>query len=510
MTHIQNISKISQFADEILYLRKSSIDLKTLASHYISIIISNNETIKFYSTIDSELRDSLEKKNFNIANAQEKINKLNGALNKIVYIKQSINSYDTITDSVIRQKLDIDNFKQKILSQIQQVKLADIDVVYNQVIGNYNEFNLQTTYVGEIRDKYAKLKQVVDFNRVILNTFPKVDKELTDFIVTMGLDEYKVDYYLKTVNEVLAKLGNIKDDVNTLNRIPKEDSLAIDAKTITNIHGIPNSVVYDSAIQTADIARKNIEVINASLNKLQNIRSYFKQLQTNLQSNKNHIFSDEYNKANQVINHIQPLIYAKLNPNFLSVESQLKQIDNQIKAHISDFNTKNGEAQNLLQKLNTNKTKYWLEDHNIILSKIQSLKNGHKSENFRNIDNEINVKHQIKSNEIDSFSRQNLYLLNASGHLSILNDNYTNSLVARSDFEKFASSFQKNRIFKKLGYKIKDIVTSLLKFLIKPKNLKFIGILIATALGIYFIMSFWPTILIIGIIVIIIFGLLKK
>lgn len=510
MAHIQNISKISQFADEILYLRKSSVDLKALATHYITVIKSNNETIKFYPEIDAELRASLEKKNFNIANAQEKIDKLNGALKKIVYIKQSINSYDTITDNVIRQKSDIDNFKQKILSQIQQIKLTDIDVIYNQVISKYNEFNQQTTYVGDIRGKYAKLKQVVDSNRGIVNTFPKVDKELTNFIVAMGLDEHKVDYYLKTVNEVLAKLRNIKDDVNTLNRIPKEDSLAIDAKTITNIHGIPNSVAYDSAIQTADIAQKNIEAINATLNKLQNIRSDFKQLQTNLQSNKNHIFSDEYNKVNQEINNIQPLIYVKLNPNFLIVESQLKQIDNQIKAQISDFNTKNGEAQNLLQKLNANKTKYWLEDYNIILSRIQSLKNGQKSDNSRNIDNEISTKHQVKTNEIDSFSRQNLYLLNASGQLSILNNNYTNSLVARSDFEKFASSFQKNEILKKLGYKIKDIVTALVKFLIKPKTIKFIGILIAIALGIYFVMSYWQAILIIGIIVIIIFGLLKK
>lgn len=510
MIHIQNISKISQFADEILYLKKSSGDLKALANQYVTIIKSNNDTIKFYPAIDAELRDSLEKKNFNIANAQEKIDKLNGTLKKIVYIKQSINSYDTIKDSVIRQKSDIDNFKQKILAQTQQVKLADIDVIYNQVISKYNEFNQQTTYVGDIRGKYARLKQVIDANRSIVNTFPKIDKELTGFIAAMGLDERKVDYYLKNINEVLAKLGNIKDDINALNRISKEDSLAIDARTITNIQGIPNSVVYDSAIQTADIARKDIESINATLNKLQNIRSYFKQLQTNLQSNKNHIFSEEYNKVNQEINHIQPLIYAKLNPNFLSVESQLKQIDNQIKAHISDFNTKNGEAQNLLQKLNANKTKYWLEDYNIILSKIQSLKNGQKSENFRNIDNEISTKHQVKSNEIDSFSRQNLYLLNASGQLSILNNNYSNNLVARSDFEKFASSFQKNGILKKLGYKIKDIVTALVKFLLKPKTLKFIGILIAIALGIYFVMSCWQAILIIGIIVIIIFGLLKK
>jgi len=510
MAHIQNISKISQFADEILYLKKSSGDLKTLASQYITIIKSNIETIKFYPAINAELRGSLEKKNFNIANAQEKIDKLNGALKKIVYIKQSINSYDTITDNVIRLKSDIDNFKQKILSQIQQVKLSNIDVVYNQVISKYNEFNQQTTYVGDIRGKYARLKQVFDTNRSIVNTFPKIDKELTDFISAMGLDEHKVDYYLKTVNEVLAKLGNIKDDVNTLNRIPKEDSLAIDARTITNIYGIPNSVIYDSAIQTADIARKNIEAINATLNKLQNIRSFFKQIQTNFQSNKDHIFSDEYNKIIQEINHIQPLMYAKLNPNFLSIESQLKQIDSQIKAHISNFNSKNGDAQNLSQKLNANKTKYWLEDYNAISSKIQSLKSGQKSENFRNIDNEISTKNQVKSNEIDSFSRQNLYLLNASGQLLILNNNYINSLVARSDFEKFALSFQKYGTLKKLGYKIKDIVTALVKFLLKPKTLKFIGILIAIALGIYFVMSYWQVILIIGIIVIIIFGLLKK
>jgi hypothetical protein len=510
MVHIQNISKISQFADEILYLQKSCVDLKELTSHYITIIKSNNETIKFYPAIEAELRNSLEKKNFNIANAQEKIDKLNGALKKIVYIKQSISSYKTITDSVIRQKSDIDNFKQKIIAQIQQVKLEDVDSVYNQVISKYNEFNQQTIYVGDIRGKYAKLKQVIDSNKGTINRFPKVENELTDFIVAMGLDDFKADYYLKSVNEVLAKLDNIKDNVNALNRISKEDSLAIDAETINNIHKIPNSVVYDSVIQTADISRKNIEAINATLNKLQNIRSYFKQLLINLQSNKNYIFTEDFTIVNQKINQIEPLIYSKLNPNFLSVESQLKQIDNQIKLHISDFNTKKSEAQNLLQKLNANKTRYWLEDYNAILSKIQNLKNGQKSENFRNIDNEISTKQQVKSNEIDIFSRQNLYLLDASGQLSILESNYTNSLVTKSDFEKFASSFQKNGTLKKLGYKIKDIVTALVKFLLKPKTLKFIGIVIAIGIGIYFVMSYWHVILIVGIIAIIIFGLLKK
>jgi len=507
---IDVIAKVNQQVDEILYLQKSRIELKDLANQYVSIIKANYESIRFFPSISTELKSSLEKKNFNISNAKEKIDKLNAALKKLEYIKSSIDSYDSITDSVIRAKTNLDIFKTKIHVEAQNANLSSVDNLYSQVANKYNEIQSQSGDVNDIRNKYSLLSQQVNAHKSVLVDFIKVHNELSTFIGAMSLDKMKVDFYLKTFSDSMSKLNQIKSHSLILNSISQDELRCISPKIISDLQQIMSITTYDLVTQQANNAQKLNETITNSVNLLRNLRNSFIQLKSKINSSQNSFFNSDYKQILAEVSKIEPILHSNLDSNFVNCTQLINSLDVKVNSSLSNFSSISSKAQQLFQRVESSKTEYWLEDYNEILSKIKGYQENQSSIKINEIHDLIDSKNLIKRSQIDNFVRSNQYLLSESGLLSHINSGFKTRLISKKEFETFTESTLRRKGLKIILYKIKAFFLSLGKFLIKPTTLKYGAIILGIGLAIMFIISYWLEILIIGGIIFLIVGFINS
>jgi|JI10StandDraft_1071094.scaffolds.fasta_scaffold108528_2 hypothetical protein len=507
---IDVIAKVTQQVDEILYLQKSRTELKDLANQYVTIIKSNYESIRFFPSISNELKSSLEKKNFNISNAKENIDRLNASLKKLEYIKSSIVSYDSITDSVIRTKTNLDAFKTNIHFEAQNATLSSVENLYSQVVNKYNEIQSQSGDVNDIRNKYSQLSQLVNSHKSILGDFIKVYNELSTFIGTMSLNKIKVDFYLKTFSDSMSKLNQIKSHSLILNSISQDELRCISPKIISDLQQIKSATTYDLVTQHANNSQKLNETVTYSVNLLRNLRNSFVQLKSKINSSQNSFFNSDYKQILAEVSKIEPILHSNLDSNFGNCTQLINSLDVKVNSSLNNFSSISSKAQQLFQRVESSKTEYWLEDYNEIISKIKGYQENQSSIKINEIHDLIESKNLIKRSQIDNFIKSNQYLLSESGLLSHINSGFKTRLISKNEFETFTESTLRRKDLKIILYKIKAFFFSLGKFLIKPTTLKYGAIILGIGLAIIFIISYWLEILIICGIIFLIMGLFNS
>jgi len=507
---IDVIAKVTQQVDEILYLQKSRTELKDLANQYVTIIKSNYEAIRFFPSISNELKSSLEKKNFNISNAKENIDRLNASLKKLEYIKSSIVSYDSISDSVIRTKTNLDAFKTNIHFEAQNATLSSVENLYSQVVNKYNEIQSQSGEVNDIRNKYSQLSQLVNSHKSILGDFIKVYNELSTFIGTMSLNKMKVDFYLKTFSDSMSKLNQIKSHSLILNSISQDELRCISPKIISDLEQIKSATTYDLVTQHANNSQKLNETVTYSVNLLRNLRNSFVQLKSKINSSQNSFFNSDYKQILAEVSKIEPILHSNLDSNFVNCTQLINSLDVKVNSALNNFSSISSKAQQLFQRVESSKTEYWLEDYNEIISKIKGYQENQSSIKINEIHDLIESKKLIKRSQIDNFIKSNQYLLSESGLLSHINSGFKTRLISKNEFETFTESTLRRKDLKIILYKIKAFFFSLGKFLIKPTTLKYGAIILGIGLAIIFIISYWLEILIICGIIFLIMGLFNS
>lgn len=506
--YIANIRSINKIVEEILYLEKSREDLKTYAINYVQLIESKKECLIHYPQIRQEVEVSLHKQNFNIANANEKINVFQNTIKKLEYINSSIKGYDTVTDSLLRKEVDLEQFISNIKKEQNTVTFLNVDILYNQVVNKYHEINSKSSQLGDVRGKYNQLSQLIDSNKSYISSFPKVEIELTSFVQSKQYNENKVNYYLQSFGNNINTLKSFITQINTLNSIPTNDLKALNQSSVSFLNNLKNGITYDTIDTNSDPTQRHSESIKNTISQLSDIRNKFQSLKSNYSLNKNNLFSEDNNHLISHISQIENKLSSQLDNSFTSINSLLSNLNHYLNESVKKFSNRISECTTLSQRLERVKHNIWLEQYNDIHSKIARLKSNQGNENYRGINSEIDKSINEKDNQINNFINNNLFLLTKTNKLNQFTMNIRDAQVSFSVFKKFEQELLKNKGLKTAYYKVIELLSRFFTFLFKKKTLKVIGIVIGVLILVAILTMYWKIIFgiafIIGIISIII------
>lgn len=502
--------KISKAADELLYLNKSKTDLIDFAQKYSRLVKDNRDKLAFFPSIETEIKQSLEKKNFTIANAHDKINTLAGILPKIDYIKSSLKSYDLITDSELLRKADLVNFKHQVVSDIAIINISSIDTLYKKVVDKYSQINSANQLLGSIRVKYESLKKQISDNLALLNYFPAVLNELTSFINSTTQDEFKVDFYLNSIIESLGKLNLIKNRLTEFENYKKDDIRVIESNITDYFDGLAKKIDYKGINNHLLQSNNFIQQTFSKIEKLKKLRNRYASISQLLLNNKSNVYSKDYVGITKEVKNIEDILFQSLNTDFEDADFKLNETEKLLNSATSYFSTIQQNTKQLLSFLNNNKVKYWSEDYNILFGKIEQYKNNNSGLSYNSLQSELNTLCNNKETEIHNFKIENSYFLSVSGLQNELTSRIQNAFVSKAEFQDFITGISKGKGLKLFFYRVKDLLRSIIRFIFKPSSLKVGGIILATGLGIAFVYSYWQYILFVGFVVFITSILLKK
>lgn len=264
-----------------------------------------------------------------------------------------------------------------------------------------------------------------------MNIFVVCSKEINIIANSTNQNEEQIDPVLSTFSDKMTKLEEINNAIEKFKSLNSDDKRIFEGSVHNYFNALSGSVSFSSIEQYYQTTHTYLKAVVDKYNKLLHVRKNYSDVYKLLITNNKSMYILDYNGCVEDIKKINNELTINLNPSFENQIPKIDELENKIKNYTSIYSNDQNKYAHLSNLLNNNKSCFWVEDYDTLIARVNSLRNKNGSDLYQQIEMDIKKTGPIKYSIVDTFIKQNAFLLSATKQEDLVRNNYRNSFVMK-------------------------------------------------------------------------------